>query len=87
MSAHHFFSVRRVMALAGNTFRELVRQKVFYFLVLFALLLIRELVAEQLLVTDLVLHRHLLLRSLEIMLITGLYIIKMPEHRVTAHLF
>jgi ABC-type Na+ efflux pump permease subunit len=40
MSAHRSFSVRRVMALAGNTFRELVRQKVFSFLVLFALLVI-----------------------------------------------
>ena len=34
------FSVGRVMAMGGNTFRELVRQKVFYFLVLFALLVI-----------------------------------------------
>ncbi len=40
MSAHRMFSLSRVAALAGNTFRELVRQKVFYFLVLFALLVI-----------------------------------------------
>ncbi len=37
---HRFFSPGRVMALVVNTFRELVRQKVFYFLVLFALLVI-----------------------------------------------
>lgn len=40
MSVHRIFSLTRVLALAGNTFRELVRQKVFYFLVLFALLVI-----------------------------------------------
>jgi hypothetical protein len=40
MSVHRMFSLSRVAALAGNTFRELVRQKVFYFLVLFALLVI-----------------------------------------------
>src|SRR2546423_8635371 len=34
------FSPRRVAALTGNTFTELVRLKVFYFLLLFALLLI-----------------------------------------------
>lgn len=33
-------SVGRVSALAGNTFTELVRQKVFYFLLLFALIVI-----------------------------------------------
>ena len=40
MSARRMFSMGRVMALGANTFRELVRQKVFYFLVLFALLVI-----------------------------------------------
>ena len=39
-SAHKLFSFRRVGAIAGNTFRDLVRQKVFYFMLLFALLLI-----------------------------------------------
>jgi ABC-type Na+ efflux pump permease subunit len=37
---HPFLSKGRVMALAQNTFLELVRQKVFYFLLLFALLII-----------------------------------------------
>jgi len=37
---HAFFSVRRVSALATNTLLELVRLKVFYFLLLFALLVI-----------------------------------------------
>lgn len=40
MNGHRYFSLGRVMAMGGNTFRELVRQKVFYFLVLFALLVI-----------------------------------------------
>ena len=35
---HRFFSARRVWALATNTLTELVRQKVFYFLLIFALL-------------------------------------------------
>jgi hypothetical protein len=39
-SAHKLFSFRRTAAIAGNTFRDLVRQKVFYFMLLFALLLI-----------------------------------------------
>lgn len=39
-TSHPFFSRERVMALAHNTFLELVRQKVFYFLLLFALLII-----------------------------------------------
>jgi ABC-type Na+ efflux pump permease subunit len=39
-TSHPFFSNGRVMALAHNTFLELVRQKVFYFLLLFALLII-----------------------------------------------
>jgi len=39
-SAHKLFSFRRVGAIAGNTFRDLVRQKVFYFMVLFAVILI-----------------------------------------------
>jgi ABC-2 type transport system permease protein len=39
-SAHKLFSFRRVGAITGNTFRDLVRQKVFYFMVLFAVLLI-----------------------------------------------
>jgi ABC-type transport system involved in multi-copper enzyme maturation permease subunit len=39
-SAHKLFSFRRAAAIAGNTFRDLVRQKVFYFMLLFALLLI-----------------------------------------------
>ena len=37
---HRFFSPGRVWALALNTLTELVRQKVFYFLLIFALLLI-----------------------------------------------
>lgn len=37
---HRFFSPARVWALAINTLTELVRQKVFYFLLFFALLLI-----------------------------------------------
>jgi hypothetical protein len=39
-SAHKLFSIRRATAIATNTFRDLVRQKVFYFMVVFALLLI-----------------------------------------------
>ena len=39
-SAHKLFSIRRTGAIAGNTFRDLVRQKVFYFMIVFALLLI-----------------------------------------------
>jgi ABC-type Na+ efflux pump permease subunit len=39
-SKHAFFSLRRVSALATNTLLELVRLKVFYFLLLFALLVI-----------------------------------------------
>ena len=37
---HLFFSPSRVSAIAGNTLLELVRQKVFYFLLIFALVLI-----------------------------------------------
>jgi ABC-type Na+ efflux pump permease subunit len=37
---HKFFSLARVTAIASNTLLELVRLKVFYFLLLFALLLI-----------------------------------------------
>ena len=37
---HRFFSVSRVWALAANTLTELIRLKIFYFLLLFALLLI-----------------------------------------------
>jgi len=37
---HKFFSIGRVSAIAGNTLLELVRLKVFYFLLLFALLII-----------------------------------------------
>lgn len=37
---HRAVSLRRVAALTGNTFTELVRLKVFYFLLIFALLLI-----------------------------------------------
>jgi len=37
---HRFFSLARVWALALNTLTELTRQKVFYFLLLFALLII-----------------------------------------------
>ncbi len=37
---HRFFSPARVRALAANTFTELVRLKIFYFLLIFALLLI-----------------------------------------------
>ncbi|HEX3816891.1 MAG TPA: hypothetical protein VHW03_01235, partial [Chthoniobacterales bacterium] len=37
---HRNFSLGRVAALTGNTFTGLVRLKVFYFLLLFALLLI-----------------------------------------------
>lgn len=39
-AAHKLFSLGRVSAIAGNTFRDLVRQKVFYFMLVFALLLI-----------------------------------------------
>ena len=39
-AAHKLFSFRRVGAIAGNTFRDLVRQKVFYFMLVFALILI-----------------------------------------------
>ena len=38
--AHRSFSVARVAALTGNTLTELVRLKIFYFLLIFALLLI-----------------------------------------------
>lgn len=38
--AHRLFSFGRVAALAGNTLRDLVRQKVFYFMLVFALILI-----------------------------------------------
>lgn len=38
--AHSFFSPRRIGAIAANTFLELARLKVFYFLLLFALLII-----------------------------------------------
>ncbi|CAN5483460.1 ABC transporter permease subunit [soil metagenome] len=37
---HRSFSLGRIAALTGNTFTELVRLKVFYFLLIFALLLI-----------------------------------------------
>ena len=39
-AAHKLFSFGRVWAIAGNTFRDLVRQKVFYFMLVFALILI-----------------------------------------------
>lgn len=39
-SAHKLFSLRRAKAIAANTFRDLVRQKVFYFMLVFALILI-----------------------------------------------
>ena len=39
-SGHHPLSFFRIGALTGNTFTELVRLKVFYFLLIFALLLI-----------------------------------------------
>ncbi|MEO6742264.1 MAG: ABC transporter permease subunit [Chthoniobacteraceae bacterium] len=39
-SAHKLFSFRRTAAIAVNTFRDLVRQKVFYFMLVFALILI-----------------------------------------------
>jgi ABC-type transport system involved in multi-copper enzyme maturation permease subunit len=39
-SAHKLFSARRTWAIASNTFRDLVRQKVFYFMLVFALILI-----------------------------------------------
>lgn len=39
-SAHRLFSIRRTAAIASNTFRDLVRQKVFYFMLIFALILI-----------------------------------------------
>ncbi|HEX8280815.1 MAG TPA: ABC transporter permease subunit [Chthoniobacterales bacterium] len=39
-STHRAFSARRVAAIAANTLTELIRLKVFYFLLLFALLLI-----------------------------------------------
>lgn len=37
---HQFFSLARINAIAGNTLLELVRQKVFYFLLVFGLVLI-----------------------------------------------
>ncbi len=37
---HRSFSIARIAAITGNTFTELVRLKVFYFLLIFALLLI-----------------------------------------------
>jgi ABC-type transport system involved in multi-copper enzyme maturation permease subunit len=39
-SAHKLFSFGRAAAIAGNTLRDLVRQKVFYFMLVFALVLI-----------------------------------------------
>jgi len=39
-SAHKLFSAWRTWAIASNTFRDLVRQKVFYFMLVFALILI-----------------------------------------------
>ena len=39
-SAHKLFSARRTWAIASNTFRDLVRQKVFYFMLVFGLILI-----------------------------------------------
>jgi hypothetical protein len=39
-SAHKLFSFGRVSSIAGNTFRDLVRQKVFYFMLVFGLILI-----------------------------------------------
>jgi hypothetical protein len=39
-AAHKLFSIRRVTAIAGTTFRDLVRQKVFYFMLVFAVILI-----------------------------------------------
>jgi ABC-type transport system involved in multi-copper enzyme maturation permease subunit len=39
-SAHKLFSLRRTWAIATNTFRDLVRQKVFYFMLVFGLILI-----------------------------------------------
>lgn len=39
-AVHHAFSLSRVAALTGNAFTELVRLKIFYFLLIFALLLI-----------------------------------------------
>ncbi len=39
-SAHKLFSFRRAAAIAGNTLRDLVRQKVFYFMLVFAVVLI-----------------------------------------------
>ncbi len=39
-SAHKLVSARRIWAIASNTFRDLVRQKVFYFMLVFALILI-----------------------------------------------
>jgi len=39
-SAHKLFSWRRASAIAGTTFRDLVRQKVFYFMLVFAAIII-----------------------------------------------
>ncbi len=39
-SAHKLFSLRRTAAIATNTFRDLVRQKVFYFMLVFGLIII-----------------------------------------------
>ena len=41
-SAHKLFSFGRTFAIAGNTFRDLVRQKVFYFMLIFALILLGQ---------------------------------------------
>ena len=40
MNGHAVFSFRRVAAITANTLTELTRQKIFYFILLFALLLI-----------------------------------------------
>ena len=40
VSAHKLFSFGRAAAIAGNTLRDLVRQKVFYFMLVFAVVLI-----------------------------------------------
>lgn len=40
VSRHRLFSIRRVIALAGGTFTQLVRMKVFYFMAIFSVIVI-----------------------------------------------
>ncbi|MEO6054389.1 MAG: ABC transporter permease subunit [Chthoniobacterales bacterium] len=42
IESHRFFSPTRIWALSTNTLTELIRQKIFYFLLIFALLIIGD---------------------------------------------